>query len=132
MADSPESHFAPYMSKILVNQTELSILRDTGASIGLGSRNHTSSEDLKGETVWIKQPLDKHFTCLPLAKIELQSPAFGKIVTKEVIIDAHFDSGIYLLRNRRAKLIEEQRKTPNLNALVTRSEIEERNRGWRR
>ncbi|GBN12811.1 hypothetical protein AVEN_19373-1 [Araneus ventricosus] len=110
------------MSKALVNQTEMSILRDTGASIDLVSRNHINSEDLTGETVWIKQPLVKNFTCLSLAKIELQSPVFGKIITKAAVIDASLDNGIYLLGNRSAQLIEEQRKTPNLNAVVTRSQ----------
>ncbi|GBO45724.1 hypothetical protein AVEN_267029-1 [Araneus ventricosus] len=98
------------------------ILRDTGASIDLVSRNHINSEDLTGETVRIKQPLDKNFTCLPLAKIELQSPVFGKIITKAAVIDASLDNGIYLLGNGSAQLIEEQRKTPNLNVVVTRGQ----------
>ncbi|GBN06840.1 hypothetical protein AVEN_147313-1 [Araneus ventricosus] len=122
MSDSTENLFAPYMSKALVNQTEMSILRDTGASIDLVSRNHINSEDLTGETVLIKQPLDKNLTCLPLAKIELQSPELGKIVTKAAVLDAHLDNNIYLLGNRSAQLIEEQRKTPTLNAVVTRSQ----------
>ncbi|GBL79282.1 hypothetical protein AVEN_92497-1 [Araneus ventricosus] len=122
MSDSTENLFAPYMSKAQVNQTEMSTLKDTGASIDLVSRYHINSEDLTGETVWIKQPLDKNFTCLSLAKIELQSPVFGKIITKAAVIDASLDNGIYLLGNRSAQLIEEQRKTPNLNAVVTRSQ----------
>ncbi|GBL79676.1 hypothetical protein AVEN_114291-1 [Araneus ventricosus] len=121
MSDSTENLFAPYMRKALVNQTEMSILRDTGASIDLASRNHFNSEDLTGETVWIRQPMDKNFTCLSLAKIELQSPVFGKI-TNAAVIDASLDNGIYLLGNRSSRLIEEQRKTPNLNAVVTRSQ----------
>ncbi|GBM38860.1 hypothetical protein AVEN_49728-1 [Araneus ventricosus] len=119
MSDSTETLFAPYMSKAPVNQTEMSILRNTGASIDLVSSNHINSEDLTGETVWIKQPLDKNFTCLPLSKIQLQSPVFGRIITKAAVIDASLDNGIYLLGNRRAQ-IEKQRKTPNLNAIVTR------------
>ncbi|GBM17983.1 hypothetical protein AVEN_82667-1 [Araneus ventricosus] len=110
------------MSKALVNQTEMPILRDTGASIDLVSLNHINSEDLTGETVWNKQPLDKNLTCLPLAKIELQSPEFGKIVTKAAVLDAHLDNDIYLLGNRSAKLIGEQRKAPNSNVIVTRDQ----------
>ncbi|GBN58781.1 hypothetical protein AVEN_213916-1 [Araneus ventricosus] len=120
MSDSTETLFAPYMSKALVNQREMSILRDTGASIDLVSRNHINPEDLMGETVLIKQPLDKNLTCLPLAKIELQSPELGKIVTKAAVLDTHLDNGIYLLGNRSAQLIEKQRKTSNLNVVVTR------------
>ncbi|GBM63175.1 hypothetical protein AVEN_185554-1 [Araneus ventricosus] len=110
------------MSKALVNQTEMSILRDTGASIDLVSSNHINSEDLTGETALIKQPLDKNLTCLPLAKIELQIPELGKIVTKAAVLDAHLDNDIYLLGNRSAQLIEEQRKTSNLNVVVTRGQ----------
>ncbi|GBN01224.1 hypothetical protein AVEN_149562-1 [Araneus ventricosus] len=85
MSDSTETLFAPYMSKALVNQTEMSILRDTGASIDL-------------------------------------SPELGKIVTKAVVLDAHLDNDIYLLGNRSAQLIEEQRKTSNSNVVVTRGQ----------
>ncbi|GBO43515.1 hypothetical protein AVEN_160694-1 [Araneus ventricosus] len=100
----------------------MSILRNTGASVDLVSRNHINSEDLTDETVWIKQPLDKNLTCPSLAKIELQSPELGNIVTKAAILDAHLDNDTYLLGNRSAQLIEEQRKTSNLNAVVTRGQ----------
>ncbi|GBN48083.1 hypothetical protein AVEN_11152-1 [Araneus ventricosus] len=110
------------MSKALVNQTEMSILRDTGSSIDLVSRNHINSKALTGETVWIKQQLDKNFACLPLAKIELQSPEFGKIVIKAAPLDTHLDSEIYLLGNRSGKIIGEQRKTPKSNVVMTRNQ----------
>ncbi|GBN75337.1 hypothetical protein AVEN_2660-1 [Araneus ventricosus] len=122
MAESPETLFASYMSKALVNQTEMSILRDTGASIDLVSRNHINPKALTGETVWIMQQLDKNFTCLPLAKIELQSPEFGKIFIKAAVLDTHLDSDIYLLGNRSVKLIGEQRKTPKSNVVMTRNQ----------
>ncbi|GBM21705.1 hypothetical protein AVEN_9771-1 [Araneus ventricosus] len=122
MVDSPETLFAPYMSKSLVNQTEMRILRDTGASIDLVSRKHINSKALTGGTLWIKQPLDKNLTCLPLAKTELQSHEFGKIVTKAAVLDAHIDSAVYLLGNRSSELIREQRKTPNSNVIVTRGQ----------
>ncbi|GBN44734.1 hypothetical protein AVEN_113122-1 [Araneus ventricosus] len=80
--EQAEALFTPYLSKALVNNVEMSILRDTGASIDIVSRNHLRSVDLTGETVWVKQPLDLNCTCLPLAKVELKSSEFGNIVTK--------------------------------------------------
>ncbi|GBM41165.1 hypothetical protein AVEN_35739-1 [Araneus ventricosus] len=117
-----EALFAPYLSKALVNNVEMSILRDTGVSIDIVSRNHTRSADLMGETVWVKQPLDLNFTCLPLAKVELQSSEFGHIMTKATIINSKLDSGLYLLSNRMHNLILEAKQKPNLNAVVTRSQ----------
>ncbi|GBN02872.1 hypothetical protein AVEN_153228-1 [Araneus ventricosus] len=69
----PPSNF----SKALVNNEEMDILRDTGASIHIVSRNRVRPENFTGEFVFVKQPLDAEFRCLPLAKVELQSPEFG-------------------------------------------------------
>ncbi|GBM58512.1 hypothetical protein AVEN_124722-1 [Araneus ventricosus] len=110
------------MSKALVNNVEMSILRETGASIDLVSINYVSSEDFTGETIWVKQSLDLNFTCLPLARIELQSSEFGRIVTKAAVIEAVLDNGVYLLGNRTADLIAKQKLTSNVNAVVTRSQ----------
>ncbi|GBL82441.1 hypothetical protein AVEN_252577-1 [Araneus ventricosus] len=110
------------MSKVLVNNVEMTILRDTGAPIDLVSRNHVSSEDFTVEIVWVKQPLNLNFTCLPLARIELQSSEFGRIVTKAAVIEAVLDNGVYLLGNRTADLIAKQKLTSNVNAVVTRSQ----------
>ncbi|GBN96723.1 hypothetical protein AVEN_27275-1 [Araneus ventricosus] len=112
------------MSKALVNNVQMPISRDTGASIDLVSRNHVRSEDFTDETVWVKQPLDLNFTCLPLARIELQSSDFGRIVTKATVIEAVFVDGVYLLGNRTADLIAKQKLTSNVNAVVTRSQRE--------
>ncbi|GBM75253.1 hypothetical protein AVEN_214578-1 [Araneus ventricosus] len=123
-AETAEILFAPYMSKALVNNVEMSILRDTWASIV--SVNHVSYEDFTGETVWVKQPLDLNFTCLPLARIELQSSEFGRIVTKATVIEAVLDNGVHLLGNRTADLIAKQKLTSNVNAVKPVV----RERGW--
>ncbi|KAF8786393.1 hypothetical protein HNY73_008114 [Argiope bruennichi] len=89
--------FAAYMSKALVNNVEMSILRDSRVTFDLLSSNYVRAEDYTGETVWVKQPLDVNFTCLPLAKVELQSPDFRRIITKAAIIDSSLDNGVYFL-----------------------------------
>ncbi|GBN90321.1 hypothetical protein AVEN_52507-1 [Araneus ventricosus] len=109
------------MSKALVNNVHMPISRNAGASIDLVSRNHVSSEDFTGENVWVKQPLDLNFTCLPFARIELQSSDFGRIVTKATVIEAVFKDGVYLLGNRTADLIAKQKLTSNMNTVVTHS-----------
>ncbi|GBN03910.1 hypothetical protein AVEN_190850-1 [Araneus ventricosus] len=84
ISDQVETLFAPYLSRALVNNEEMDILRDTGASIDIVSHNHVRPEHFTGEVVYIKQPLDFNFKCLPLAEVELQSPEFGYIVTRTV------------------------------------------------
>ncbi|GBN98979.1 hypothetical protein AVEN_13854-1 [Araneus ventricosus] len=121
-SDQAEALFAPYLRKALVNNVKMSISRDTGASIDILSRNHIRPEDFTGETVWVKQPLDLNFTCLPLAKVEIQSPEFGHIVIKAAVIDARLDSGWYLLSNKTHQLILEAKQKPNVNAVRTRSQ----------
>ncbi|GBO02118.1 hypothetical protein AVEN_123498-1 [Araneus ventricosus] len=100
----------------------MSILRDTGASIDIVSRNRVASADFTGETVWVKQPLDLKFTCLPLAKVELQSSDFGHIVTKTTVIGCKLDSGWYLLRKKTHNLILEAKQKPNVSAAMTPSQ----------
>ncbi|GBN27958.1 hypothetical protein AVEN_181805-1 [Araneus ventricosus] len=122
ISDQVENLFAPYLSKALVNNEKMDILRDTGASIDIVSRNHVRPEHFTGEVVYIKQPLDLNFKCLPLAKVELQSPEFGYVITKAAVIDAQLDSGWYLLSNKTHELILEAKRKPNLNAVITRSQ----------
>ncbi|GBN43637.1 hypothetical protein AVEN_36748-1, partial [Araneus ventricosus] len=122
LSEQAKDLFAPYLSKALVNNEEMDILRDTGASIDIVSRNHIRPEHFTGEVVYVKQPLDAEFRCLPLAKVELQSPEFGCVVTKAAVIDAQLDSGWYLLSNKTYELILQAKRKPNLNAVVTRSQ----------
>ncbi|GBN32411.1 hypothetical protein AVEN_169507-1, partial [Araneus ventricosus] len=122
ISEQVQDLFAPYLSKALVNNEEMDILRDTGASIDIVSRNRVRPEHFTREVVFVKQPLDAEFRCLPLAKVELQSPEFGCVVTKAAVIDAQLDSCWYLLSNKTHELILEAKRKPNLNAVVTRSQ----------
>ncbi|GBM49021.1 Retrovirus-related Pol polyprotein from transposon 412 [Araneus ventricosus] len=121
LSEQTQDLFTPYLSKALVNNDEMDILRDTGPSIDIVSRNHVRPEHFT-EVVYVKQPLDSEFRCLPLAKVELQSPEFGCVVTKAAVIDAQLDTGWYFLSNKTHELILEAKRKPNLNAVVTRSQ----------
>ncbi|GBL90898.1 hypothetical protein AVEN_118108-1 [Araneus ventricosus] len=96
MVDSPDTLFSPYMIK-------------------KGSSESDRDINLKGRLIRILLVISSR-------KIEPESPEFWKIVTKAAVIDANLDRGIYLLGNRSANLLEVQRKTPNLNAVVTRGQ----------
>ncbi|GBM34956.1 hypothetical protein AVEN_240331-1 [Araneus ventricosus] len=122
ISDQVENLFAPYLSKALINNAEMDILRDTGASIDIVSRNRVRPEHFTGGVVFVKQPLDAEFRCLPLAKVELQSPEFGCVVTKAAVIDAQLGSGWYLLSNKTYELILEAKRKTNLNTVVTRNQ----------
>ncbi|GBM44056.1 hypothetical protein AVEN_223178-1 [Araneus ventricosus] len=50
------------------------------------------------------------------------SSYFGRIVTKAAVIEAVLDNGVYLLGNRTADLIAEQKLNSNVNVVVTRSQ----------
>ncbi|GBM69634.1 hypothetical protein AVEN_155397-1 [Araneus ventricosus] len=95
ISEQVENLFVPYLSKALVNDEEMDILRDTGASIYIVSRNRVRPENFTGEVVFVKQPLDAEFRCLPLSKVEIQNPEFGCIITKAAVIDAQLDSDWY-------------------------------------
>ncbi|GBM45853.1 hypothetical protein AVEN_180721-1 [Araneus ventricosus] len=84
--------------------------------------NRVRPEHFTGEVVLVKQPLVSEFICVPLAKVELQSPEFGCVITKAAVIDVQLDSGWYLLSNKTYELILEAKRKPNLNAVITRSQ----------
>ncbi|GBM54089.1 hypothetical protein AVEN_247703-1 [Araneus ventricosus] len=65
ISDQVENLFSQYLSKALVNNEEMDILGDTVSSIDIVSRNRVRPEHFTGEVVFVKQPLDAEFRCLP-------------------------------------------------------------------
>ncbi|KAF8768442.1 Retrovirus-related Pol polyprotein like [Argiope bruennichi] len=114
--------FAPYISEGSVNGSEIKILRDSGASVDIVTRNYVSNADFTGEVIWVKQPLDLDLRCLPLARVRLNSPEFGEVVTKAAIVDSSLDQGIYLLSNATAELLNKRISIATVNAVTTRSQ----------
>ncbi|KAF8764864.1 hypothetical protein HNY73_022903 [Argiope bruennichi] len=119
--------FAPYISEGSVNGSEIKILRDSGASVDIVTRNYVSNADFTGEVIWVKQPLDLDLRCLPLARIKLTSPEFGEVVTKAAIVDSSLDQGIYLLSNATAELLNKRISIATVNAVTTRSQKKREN-----
>ncbi|KAF8796050.1 hypothetical protein HNY73_000477 [Argiope bruennichi] len=92
------------------------------ASVDIVTRNYVSNADFTGEVIWVKQPLDLDLRCLPLARVKLNSPEFGEVVTKAAIVDSSLDQGIYLLSNATAELLNKRISIATVNAGTTRSQ----------
>ncbi|GFW77762.1 retrovirus-related Pol polyprotein from transposon 297 [Trichonephila clavipes] len=92
-----------------------------GSSIDVCSRSWINEDDLLGEYVWLKSPLDEICHCLPLAKIKIKTKK-GEFYTKAAIKQDSSDNDLYLLGNRTAELLETNEQGVHLvNAVVTRS-----------
>ncbi|GFY16092.1 retrovirus-related Pol polyprotein from transposon 17.6 [Trichonephila clavipes] len=104
-----------------INGIDRVCLRDSGSSIDVCSRSWINENDLLGEYVWLKSPLDEICHCLPLAKIKIKTKK-GEFYTKAAIKQDSSDNDLYLLVNRTAELLESDEQGVHLvNAVVTRS-----------
>ncbi|GFV07331.1 retrovirus-related Pol polyprotein from transposon 412 [Trichonephila clavipes] len=104
-----------------INGIDRVCLRDSGSSIDVCSRSWINENDLLGEYVWLKSPLDEICHCLPLAKIKIKTKK-GEFYTKAAIKQDSSDNDLYLLGNRTAELLESNEQGVQLvNAVVTRS-----------
>ncbi|GFX55792.1 hypothetical protein TNCV_3428631 [Trichonephila clavipes] len=104
-----------------INGIDRVCLRDSGSSIDVCSRSWINENDLLGEYVWLKSPLDEVCHCLPLAKIKIRTKK-GEFYTKAAIKQDSSDNDLYLLGNRTAELLESDEQGVHLvNAVVTRS-----------
>ncbi|GFW50923.1 hypothetical protein TNCV_3592051 [Trichonephila clavipes] len=104
-----------------INGIDRVCLRDSGSSIDVCSRSWINEDDLLGEYVWLKSPLDEICHCLPLAKIKIKTKK-GEFYTKAAIKQDSSDNDLYLLGNRTAELLESNEQGVHLvNAVVTRS-----------
>ncbi|GFX44744.1 retrovirus-related Pol polyprotein from transposon 412 [Trichonephila clavipes] len=96
-------------------------LRDSGSSIDVCSRSWINENDLLGEYVWLKSPLDEICHCLPMAKIKIKTKK-GEFYTKAAIKQDSSDNDLYLLGSQTAELLESDEQGVQLvNAVVTRS-----------
>ncbi|GBM28925.1 hypothetical protein AVEN_265304-1 [Araneus ventricosus] len=87
----------------------MSILRDTGTTIDIVSKNRTRPEMLTGEPKWVQQTFDEKPICLPLAEIELKGK-FGQLKTKSAVVCSKADKRKYLLGNRTAAFLGKDRE----------------------
>ncbi|GFW06821.1 retrovirus-related Pol polyprotein from transposon 17.6 [Trichonephila clavipes] len=113
--------FKKFKMNMEINGIDRVCLRDSGSSIDVCSRSWINENDLLGEYVWLKSPLDEICHCLPLAKIKIKTKK-GELYTKAAIKQDSSDNDLYLLGNRTAELLESDEQGVHLvNAVVTRS-----------
>ncbi|GFS94488.1 retrovirus-related Pol polyprotein from transposon 412 [Trichonephila clavipes] len=113
--------FKKFKMNMEINGIERVCLRDSRSSIDVCSRSRINEDDLLGEYVWLKSPLDEICHCLPLAKIKIKTKK-GEVYTKAAIKQDSSDNDLYLLGNRTAELLESNEQGVHLvNAVVTRS-----------
>ncbi|GFX64863.1 retrovirus-related Pol polyprotein from transposon 412 [Trichonephila clavipes] len=111
-----------------VNDHEIDILRDTGATIDLVCAKYINPPSFSAENVWVKQPLSPELVCLPLAVVEIFGN-FGTVQTKAAVCGNHLNQhGGYLLGNKTAELIKGNLgynflPVEILNAVQTRSQV---------
>ncbi|GFS56332.1 retrovirus-related Pol polyprotein from transposon 297 [Trichonephila clavipes] len=89
-----------------INGIDRVCLRDSGSSIDVCSRSWINEDDLLGEYVWLKRPLDEICHFLPLTKIKIKTKK-GEFYTKAAIKQDSSDNDLYLLGNRTAELLED-------------------------
>ncbi|GFU55747.1 retrovirus-related Pol polyprotein from transposon 297 [Trichonephila clavipes] len=113
--------FKKFKMNMEINGIDRVCLRDSGSSIDVCSRSWINEDDLLGEYVWLKSPLDEICHCLPLAKIKIKTKK-GEFYTKAAIKQDSSDNDLYFLGNRTAELLESDEQGVHLvNAVVTRS-----------
>ncbi|GFV91492.1 retrovirus-related Pol polyprotein from transposon 17.6 [Trichonephila clavipes] len=113
--------FKKFKMNMEINGIDRVCLRDSGSSIDVCSRSWINKDDLQGEYVWLKSPLDEICHCLPLAKIKIKTKK-GEFYTKAAIKQDSSDNDLYLLGNRTAELLESDEQGVHLvNTVVTRS-----------
>ncbi|GBM14211.1 hypothetical protein AVEN_167298-1 [Araneus ventricosus] len=85
------------------------ILRDTGTTVDIVSRNRIRPEMLTGEQIWVQQTFDEKPICWSLAEVELKGK-FDQLKTKAAVVCNEADKGKYLLGNRTAALLGKDRE----------------------
>ncbi|GBM01879.1 hypothetical protein AVEN_218997-1 [Araneus ventricosus] len=103
----------PYTVIGEVNGFKMPILRNTGTTADIVSRNRIRLEVLTGEQMWVQQRFDEKPICLPFAEVELKGK-FGQLKTKAAVVCNEADKGKYVLGNRTAALIVRKRQRTSL------------------
>ncbi|GFY78963.1 SCAN box domain-containing protein [Trichonephila inaurata madagascariensis] len=117
---------ARYTSLGKVNEVEMKILRDTGATLDLICNKYEKPHMYTNEKVWLRTPLEESLICLPLAEVELDCE-MGHVITKAAVLRDSLDQGRYLLGNKTAALLEDYKTKEDvqmhmINAVQTRAQ----------
>ncbi|KAK8769088.1 hypothetical protein V5799_014447 [Amblyomma americanum] len=97
----------PYMRDFLVNGKECRVLRDSAATMDVVHTSYVEPDMFTGECAWIKQAVEAHSVCLPVAKVLIEGP-FGALETEAVVSSRLPPQYPYLFSNRSDHLLREK------------------------
>lgn len=97
----------PYLHDLKVNGKPCRVLRDSAATTDVVHPSYVAAEDFTGEVTWIKQVLEEHSVCLPMAKVTISGP-FGELVTEAAVSKMVPVEYPYLFSNRSDRLLRER------------------------
>lgn len=100
----------PYLRDLVVNGRPCKVLRDSAATMDVIHPSYVDSTKFTGECAWIKQVVEDHSVCLPIAKVFIEGP-FGTLET-EAAVSANLPLQYpYLFSNKSEQLLQEKGKT---------------------
>ncbi|XP_049271006.1 uncharacterized protein LOC125758190 [Rhipicephalus sanguineus] len=97
----------PYLHDLKVNGESCRVLRDSAATTDVVHPSYVAADDFTGEVTWIKQVLEEHSVCLPMAKVTISGP-FGELVTEAAVSKMVPLEYPYLFSNRSDRLLRER------------------------
>ncbi|XP_077559082.1 uncharacterized protein LOC144174320 [Haemaphysalis longicornis] len=96
----------PYLHKLQVNGKPCNVLRDSAATMDVVHPSYVAADDFTGEVAWIKQAVEEHSVCLPMARVRICGP-FGELITEAAVSKALPLQYPYLFSNRSDRLLNE-------------------------
>ncbi|XP_040062649.2 uncharacterized protein LOC120837396, partial [Ixodes scapularis] len=97
----------PYLHELQVNGKPCRVLRDSAATMDVVHPSYVTTSDFTGKVVWIKQLLERHGVCLPMARVRITGP-FGELVTEAAVSQTVPLEYPYLFSNRSDFLLRER------------------------
>lgn len=100
----------PYLRDLKVNGRPCRVLRDSAATMDVVHPSYVDSAKFTGDCAWIKQVVEAHSVCLPIAKVCIEGP-FGELET-EAAVSANLPLQYpYLFSNKSEQLLRERGQT---------------------
>ncbi|KAH7943915.1 hypothetical protein HPB52_013017 [Rhipicephalus sanguineus] len=74
----------PFVKECTVNGKCCRVLRDSAATVDVVHPSHVSAKDFTNECAWIRQVMQEHSVCLPLARVHIEG-LFGAFRTEAAV-----------------------------------------------
>lgn len=97
----------PYLHDLHVHGKTCRVLRDSAATMDIVHPSYVTVDDFTGEVAWIKQVVEKHSACLPMAKVKISGP-FEELVTEAAVSEFLSLQYPYIFSKRSDQLLREK------------------------